>query len=47
LEWLTVKKKAESEGNRLLLIFFATFFNQVKKVEVELKYFLSKLYLEY
>jgi hypothetical protein len=33
VEWLTVKKKAESESNRLFLIFFATFFNQVKKVE--------------
>jgi hypothetical protein len=36
VEWLTVKKKAESESNRLFLIFFATFFNQVKKVEDEL-----------
>jgi hypothetical protein len=27
------KKKAESVSNRLFLIFFATFFNQVKKVE--------------
>ena len=33
VEWLTVKKKAESVSNRLFLIFFATFFNQVKKVE--------------
>jgi len=24
VEWLTVKKKAESESNRLFLIFFAT-----------------------
>jgi len=27
------KEKAESVSNRLFLIFFATFFNQVKKVE--------------
>jgi hypothetical protein len=33
VEWLIVKKKAESVSNRLFLIFFATFFNQVKKVE--------------
>jgi hypothetical protein len=33
VEWLTVKKKAESEGNRLFLIFFATFLDQAKKVE--------------
>ena len=33
VKWLTVKKKAKSASNRLFLIFFATFFNQVKKVE--------------
>jgi hypothetical protein len=33
VEWLPVKKKAESESNRLFLNFFATFFNQVKKVD--------------
>jgi hypothetical protein len=35
VEWLTVKKKAESESNRLFLIFFATFFDQAKKVKGE------------
>jgi hypothetical protein len=33
VEWLTVKKKAESESNHLFLIFLATFFDQAKKVE--------------